>query len=1293
MPLGTEPSIIADSTVSSSPQSIADASMQVKRAARTYGRRRKESQPQDPDIQSQAEEPPSSRNSVHNTAPPGLRGEGEVPPTLRRHRRTSSVSDEHNEGEDSATEMTHFEFSWRKKMKAIDDQGDDDARMSASVLAVDVTQSASFGQPILLQESSNCSTSGGMSSLPLISHDVFDSSSLFDGPDSQGDIPPHSEFSLSSPPPTSAPHARTRRARIVHEFEPEHETFNNSSPSSPLSKSIFSPMKSGSSSTQPTSEDELSMIILKKPNSTGKQKANAASRLSVPSLTFTSESTVEKGDNQPVKNKKKKFRPPTKKEKAELVKERSRFAAETTVSIPRAEDRKWTKDFFFAKIFENQPLLQVQEPPKPTTTFPTSDPIGSFSSPLRKLELPSSEPESKPSSSKVLRETPLDNSLRDAHDSGEDSDLPEIGEVLTKDLKKKGLLEMKKRALEQQKRTISEDEDDDLEIMDTNPMAALKEEEEHRRSARKRPSEGRKRQLHLAKVNPAKQTAKGVSAISPRRKMHGDISSIISRHAAEDGMDQKELNLLLAAEAQKRALDTTKRKEEEWKRHGGRIRSNPGAQSDGLAVVLKSVAEKALEASEGTRKGEENEDDTSDEDWKPKLRGSATPEHVNDEEDKDGENGDESPSDEDIVMDDGLEDQIDSSIRGQRRRVVASDSESDEENDENTPAPRKTLLSRSTSRELQTEEEEDKENNTQLMYDRSEDKENTAVVRHRPMAIASHLGFESDIFSPPLSPNIVGHSLRTRNRDAEPSDQSSGGARQPFKELTPEDSSLPSLIQPSSLTQTFAEKLQHASPRPSTLNHTPTLESSLNAAASSSKSFTSIPRPLEEESDVFGSPSRLATSFSDLFESTTQNQGSPTRPNKMVDDLKTLKRTDTLELTQDVSAILQPAFEAKEVLLRKADFIFEKEQALVLETAATRQPLSRMPTLYVNDHGFLTQTRPSGGSPEVYVPSPSQIHRNRRQLEPLTSPSVNQSGLRAPLRTLSISSPFPLDSPEVQHRRLRKRGATPPVTNVRDSPSPDTPPRRLNAFDILGKARKTKIHDELRERPDLAEFFENEAAESDEEDAFGFVKLKSNDDDEDGEDLDRNLEELVDDAEMDKKVLAEELIQEKYREQLEVQDQEDEKFHQGLIHGEQRNKRRRGVGIDGSDDESDDDENAKARRAMKKARADIENLEADESTRAFAESYNQTLKDDDDEFSYLRQELQPGDMLIDKMPVDEDDEDRDDEDDREELEETVTFDEIRESLRRRREEGVEEVEIDPTDVSWIDQENEEDIPA
>lgn len=62
--------------------------------------------------------------------------------------------------------------------------------------------------------------------------------------------------------------------------------------------------------------------------------------------------------------------------------------------------------------------------------------------------------------------------------------------------------------------------------------------------------------------------------------------------------------------------------------------------------------------------------------------------------------------------------------------------------------------------------------------------------------------------------------------------------------------------------------------------------------------------------------------------------------------MRKLRRTDTLNLTQDVTL----AFQAENKLMRKADAIFEKEQAFVLE-AATKEIHNSKPELYVNELG------------------------------------------------------------------------------------------------------------------------------------------------------------------------------------------------------------------------------------------------------------------------------------------------------------------------------------------------------
>jgi mediator of replication checkpoint protein 1 len=94
------------------------------------------------------------------------------------------------------------------------------------------------------------------------------------------------------------------------------------------------------------------------------------------------------------------------------------------------------------------------------------------------------------------------------------------------------------------------------------------------------------------------------------------------------------------------------------------------------------------------------------------------------------------------------------------------------------------------------------------------------------------------------------------------------------------------------------------------------------------------------------------------------------------------------------------------------------------------------------------------------------------------------------------------------------------------------------------------------------------------------------------------------------------------------------------VRGElRRKKRHHGVGMDDSEDESDDEEQRarRARRAMKKARVDRDDVkalgerpalfffggthhlatEANPETKAFAESYMQTVMDDGNDFDHL----------------------------------------------------------------------------
>ncbi|KAH9482945.1 hypothetical protein JR316_0005045 [Psilocybe cubensis] len=1249
MPLEKEYSIAADSTVSSPPRPPVDAPIENKRVIRTYGRPREEPQGGDADSSGLYTTKFSlARDSVHKTAPPGLLDV--IPPSSPCARPDGGqLVEDGDDNESSTAGSPKFNFGWKAKLRALDDDDEDDVgdheqKMSVVSERDDAPSGSAFGQPLLLQATadtlSSPSTPAERKSLSLLTS-VIDSSfnaDPFSVPaTTPGDSSPHRSFTLSSP---SAPRPLVSRGRIrkaiLQDSDSEHEPPKDSSSTA---ASGSSRRKSRSPSTQPTSEDEMTLQNRNKSQSAGKKKSTQPPRSSVPPLLFTEDPAgeIKKGSDE----KKRKKKGPTNKEKVEMVKERTRLAAQVPVAIPRTETTsKYSKDSLFARISAKNQSNQHAS----TSTLPTSDPIASFSSPM-----PISMQNEIPHSHSVRRSKPsiIHRSPSPAHhDSGEDSDLPDIGQVLVADLqgdaKRKNLLLLKQRALEQQKRTIVPDEDDDdLQIMQS-PKVVVKEEESHRRAIHKRPSEGRKRQMHLAQINPSKQAAKHESPI--RRRDNGESCLSVLHHAGP--IEPKKLNQILAAEVQRNAKQEMERKAAEWQKYGGRTGSNSESiAAPGLTSILQTLAEKGLKAAENSPELVEMDmdegEDESDEDWDPALRGSASPEPAEEEND-DQEEGDENmpPNTETSIgdeFDEGLH------VRPTRRLVVNSDSE----------------------------DEDNKENDNELIYDHSEDKENTAVVRHNhprgaPLSLCSS--------EEPTSPSLLSvRALGSRSRETDLDDDLPTSRRRPLKELVSDESPESTQVLSTNLTQSFTAKLQQASPLPNTRSPDPILNPLFNENSGSGKLGGGFSQFSQGEGDIFGPVLSLQPGFSDLFESTESSTNISNETN--------LHRTDTLDLTQDVVVVnqLQPAFQASDNLLRKADAIFEKEQEFVVEDAQRKEHKEKKPQLYVNDHGFLTQTRPTDGSPEIYR-APSY--------------SLTQGSSRAPLRTLSMTSSYP-ESPTQPspRRRLRRLSHTPPLTENRDY-SPEPPLRRFNAFDVLkGGAERQKKHDNIKTRPDLAAYLENEAAESDDEDAFGFAKPKDADDEETAEDLDATLEELMDDKEMDENTIAPDLVHAKFMEQLEAEDQENEKFHQGVIQGEQRLKRRRGVEVDDSDEESDDDNNERARRAMKKLRksdrGDIKSLEENEATRAFAEAYNQTLKDDDTEFLYLERETAIDDIDGSRMQMDEEDE--------EEIEyeepETISHDEIVRQIRLNKEEGIEEDSgVDPGDVSWLDQDEEEETP-
>lgn len=499
----------------------------------------------------------------------------------------------------------------------------------------------------------------------------------------------------------------------------------------------------------------------------------------------------------------------------------------------------------------------------------------SFGAPSKVLASPF-----KPSDTRHLSEPLLAtrqvNKIRDvpALDDSDDEDLPNVNDLLVAEERKqkaKQLTDIKRQALARQDvQSLMHDDDDDELIVESDMHAVVDEEAGERRvrhAKHFRPSEGRKRQLMLGGIGSSK-AEKGHKAALGRGKKNAvellrESARPAFRSGAKHGKDEAAgltpvaLNRLMIESAERERAEINRQKEEEWIRRGGKAIRDvefPAATTESLAAML----EKGREAAERRAHMEVDEgeaSDGSDEDWVPELRGSLSPE-PNEEESGDD---DGVASEVEVAMgiltdqDDDEEpvDKENSRPRRPRRpahhrAVLDSDEEDDDENvrplqnepsfgqvlvpdtsfagENNLPLTRMPgMIHRGSlsSFDEPTEDENDKENNTQLMFDKSEDKENKAVVRHSPLPTRPALG--------PCESPLLGLEERTRrtlstsppaaeffDQDHRQADDELDRLRRPLKVLRDEDRD-PFTFSPSA--PSFTTRLQR--PRPSGLTSPP----------------------------------------------------------------------------------------------------------------------------------------------------------------------------------------------------------------------------------------------------------------------------------------------------------------------------------------------------------------------------------------------------------------------------------------------------------------------------------------
>ncbi|KZT12783.1 uncharacterized protein LAESUDRAFT_719092 [Laetiporus sulphureus 93-53] len=1028
---------------------------------------------------------------------------------------------------------------------------------------------------------------------------------------------------------------------------------------------------------------------------------------------------------------------PTKKQCEETHKATARIIADRAVSIPRAQAKQLGLTQLWEKIGRSVRPAQDQR----SQQVPPSDPIQPFSSPALKsgAHSPASaspsdaaasvNPNEREPSTGFIPTTLLGLSsvradIQDWHDSS-DSELPTVSAPVEEDTKKREESERKKRLAQLKRqymeRTRQEDSDaSDLEVISSTGK--------HRQSALSRSIQRLRAQAHTSRPRGEGELRLLKASTAPAfARLDKEMKESNATHLSKD-----QLNKMLLQKAGKQAEELVKVKEEEWISRGGKIKVKRDDSEDGASVkdAVLSLVSKGLLA--GQRVGQDDtekdngEDEEDDEDYAPEQEQSDHPEgNVQDENGRfsDAETQVSIPYDrgidsaEDAASDNDEEADLYSHKATRPRRTITIVQSDDEDEATSSPSLRNReplaadgLFWPSSSRSLAAlhhrssissfedpmESGTDKENDERMMYDRGEDKENTVVHTQSSMGLrvaVSHLRSSFGLVArdrSPLPSATVDHDLSARTS---PADE----RRPPLKELSREDDDFDDSFALSTQPRGRGRKLLFGPDRSS------------EHALPSSPSLVDHEREDKEPSPLSTSslapPAMLTTDLSEFFEPEASRNGSVSMDSKQLKkeglsqfhsqatdnnglaQLRQAKPTQRFSLTLDAG--LEPTLDVNRSLLRKAGDIFEKEQGFLAESFGSK--IGVEPQLYVNEHGFLTQTVSNGKIPTSSpLLSPSLLAASspfaRDAMLPQPPPPIRQ-----PL--VAIDADVEMDGvDELPRRRLFRREISPfQREDSQDlNSSSSKPSKTRNAFDLMklasrGAQRKTE---KVKKTLVKSDFIEGEAEESDDDALMGFGGRKE-DEDEDDEDENQNqtLAELVDDRAMDEKMLAEEAVLEKVREHQQEDDQALEKLHRDAAEGKLRVKRRdRGVGFEDSEsDEDEEDARARRRKMIKKRKIDhdsLDQLSNDPSTRAFYDAYNADNIDDDD-FEHLQEE-QDEETLVGSQETDPEAQTK---------QSVITVSELRHKLREAAQEAEPMEVFDPHDVAWMERDIDEDDEA
>ncbi|KAI6165006.1 hypothetical protein EDD17DRAFT_1506348 [Pisolithus thermaeus] len=615
-----------------------------------------------------------------------------------------------SEESDDPGATSHFQFDFRRQMKEIDD-GLDSYDEEPQILRARSPPASPI--PHSPQINVQCIA------------DTTDTTSLLHEKMLTSEDPSGGSLSSprSSPPPATTssfdnspviPGRVKGRAKHPVVSDSESGPPSNSSSVSPARHSLNTPHLR-SPPTPPTSEIEMHTA---KKSSKAKGKAPVRS---VPPLRFNSEdlpTNLFSGSDNTGKRKegsghRVKTKAPTKKERREAALESSRIAASRPVEIPRTEQA-------------NHANPGARIPNTNLTAELPSDPIEKFSSPSDLLKKEDGQPD--------------DQGLARAVESSDD-DMPAIGQIIRQEQEKpraeelRQNLQAKKLALLKSRTGPSNiTQDDDLEIVKDDMHSVAREAAAKRRADKSQRSPVKMKVLAMAmgckrisRVRDSGSKSASLPTFSEQQLKHF-AKPVFARgnKADKEALRKQELDRMMMQQHEREKLRLIKQREEEWIQKGGRV-LREGESKDAQASLSQAVETYAHRALKGVEEAEAMDsgmgDSESDDDYTPSIRGSPGAEQV-------------------------VEEGTDTDDDREEHSTTVSDQGAQLTDDEENVAPsrRKSGMRKG----LKTE----KENNTKLMFDRSEDKENKAVVRHSPALTRSAQGLRvGPLFSMKVVPS------------------------------------------------------------------------------------------------------------------------------------------------------------------------------------------------------------------------------------------------------------------------------------------------------------------------------------------------------------------------------------------------------------------------------------------------------------------------------------------------------------------------------------------------------------